>query len=157
MKNGNVVRVPASPPCSSGPSPSAVTHSPLLPRAPANPGGHPGSECTSCRLGGGTTTCKRPGTAELSPSPHKHFRCADTSSLLEKNRQLHRGAEPSTGSRGRCSLTHRSKPYVVRQHTVHDIFIFLFSFALFSCLYIVRVNTHGLSWLRRLPWLFHSC
>lgn len=42
---------------------------------------------------------------------------------------------------------------------VHDIpgFIFLFSFALFSCLYIGHVNTHGLSWFRRLPRIFHSC
>lgn len=123
------------------PSPAAVTHSPLLPRAPADPGSHPGSQRGSVGLS---------GAAGLGAQD----RFWGDTHEPRRMQALHRHR-----TKRQMLVNVAVKTICCRQHTARDIsdFIFLFSFALFSCLYIVHVNTPALSWFQRLPWLFLSC
>lgn len=120
------------------PSPAAVTH--------------PGLQLTPAALPEGRRAPTLPGES---------FMYVTSSSLLEKTLCKCSCREtPSPAPNGEADAPYTPVKTIHRETAaVHDIpgFIFLFSFALFSCLYIGHVNTRGLSWFRRLPWLFHSC
>lgn len=119
------------------PSAAAVTH-----RGSADPGRAPR------------------GAPELPPPPGILDVCdlCIPAAMSSVQVQPHGDTEPSAPREADAPRS-AVKPIHCETAAVHDTpgFIFLFSFALFSCLYIGHVNTRGLSWFRRLPWLFRSC